>query len=96
MGACPSADATVKPLAARPVLMSYTNAAPTVINVPESFPIKSAWSASPYIQPAKLAHPVMVPSNPIGTGEHSAQLALPVLSVPLAEALSSTAIGALS
>ena len=37
----------------------------------------------------------MVPSNPIGTGEHSAQLALPALSVPLAEALSSRAIGAL-
>ena len=37
----------------------------------------------------------MVPSNPTRTGEHSVQLALLALSVPLAEALSSTAIGAL-
>ena len=31
MGACPSVDANVKPFATRPVLLSYTNAAPTVI-----------------------------------------------------------------
>ena len=37
----------------------------------------------------------MVPSNPTRTGEHSVQSVLPALSVPLAEALSSTAIGAL-
>jgi hypothetical protein len=40
MGACPSADATVKPLAARPVLLSYTNAAPTVIKAPRIIPNK--------------------------------------------------------
>jgi hypothetical protein len=51
MGACPSVDATVKPLAARPVLPSYTNAAPTVIKAPRITPNKI-----PYVQPAKLAH----------------------------------------
>src|SRR5580700_3587897 len=40
MGACPPADATVKPFAARPVLLSYTNAAPTVINAPSIIPNK--------------------------------------------------------
>jgi hypothetical protein len=45
------------------------------------------------VQPAKLAHPVMVPSNPTRKGEHSVQCALLALNVP--EALSSTVIGAL-
>ena len=40
MGACPSADATVKPFATRPVLLSYTNAAPTVIKAPRIIPNK--------------------------------------------------------
>jgi hypothetical protein len=39
-GARPSADATVKPFAARPVLLSYTNAAPTVIKTPRIIPNK--------------------------------------------------------
>ena len=37
-GACHSADATVKPFATRPVLLSYTNAAPTVIKSPRIIP----------------------------------------------------------
>ena len=40
MGACPSADATVKPFATRPVLLSYTNAAPTAIRTPRIIPNK--------------------------------------------------------
>ena len=39
-GACPSAYATVKPFATRPVLLSYTNAAPTVIKTPRILPNK--------------------------------------------------------
>ena len=39
MGACPSA--AVKPFAARPVLLSYTNEAPTVIKTPRIMPNKN-------------------------------------------------------
>ena len=93
MGACPSADVTVKPLAARPVLLSYKNAAPMVSKTPKIIPNKICMVGVSIVQPAKLAHPVMVPSNPTSKGEHSVQCALLALNVP--EALSSTVIGAL-
>jgi hypothetical protein len=81
MGACPSADATVKPLAVRPVLLSYTNAAPTVINAPRIIPNKIRVVRVSLRSASKTRAPRYGSVESDRNREHSAQSPLPALSV---------------
>jgi hypothetical protein len=74
MGARPSADATVKPFAARPVLLSYTNAAPTVIKTPrknlQDEHLPSAWGGAPAVANEAKSAMVSLRSRLLGPSLH--------------------------